>query len=86
VPSVKRAERELCFDAALLGGRAVPSHGLGRVFRHRQAVMVQITKVELGRGMPKLGQAVKLSVRRLIVATLEGSMAFPIVRLRGRDP
>ena len=48
--------------------------------------MVQKTKVELGRGVPKLGQAVKLSVRRPIVATLEGGMAFPIVRLRGRDP
>ena len=54
---VERSERKLRFDAALVGGGTVPPSGFGRVSPNRQAVMVQVSQVELRGGVSPLRQA-----------------------------
>ncbi len=65
---------------SLLGGEAIPGHGLGVILGNALAVVVHQREVELGSGKSLLGQRQKLPVRGSVVASLfdPGVVAFRV--------
>jgi hypothetical protein len=47
--------RLICASASLVGGEAIPLHGLGVILRHPPAFVVRETEIELRDGVTLVG-------------------------------